>query len=240
MKRVYIFFCGDLTAANIEATSTFTALSIDDVPIGASTPETGMFTTLKATSTFTAANIDDVPIGASTPDTGKFTTLEATSTFTATSGETLTGHTITTGSIDSVPIGASSHHTRKFTTLEATGIFTAPSGNMDNVAIGAGVASTGTFSSLQSTGKISTASLQMSGSVLSSIGATDIELDSGDDDIVMNGRVRLTPNDYVPCNSSSRGALLFLPRGGKYELYICRYDTKNPNNGVYEFKKLIS
>ena len=53
----------------LEATGIFTAESIDGVPLGASTPDTGKFTTL-ATCIFTAAIIDDVPIGPSTPNTG--------------------------------------------------------------------------------------------------------------------------------------------------------------------------
>jgi hypothetical protein len=54
-------------------TANFTLTAIDDVPIGATTPSTGAFTTL------TASTIDGAVIGGTTAAAGTFTTLTASS-----------------------------------------------------------------------------------------------------------------------------------------------------------------
>ena len=69
------------------ANAVITGGSVNGTPVGATTPNTGAFTTLSATSTATlglttAAAINSTPIGNSTPSSGAFTTLSATGTTT--------------------------------------------------------------------------------------------------------------------------------------------------------------
>ena len=64
---------GGVTKASIDKNGNLTATltAIDDVPIGATTPSTGAFTTL------TASTIDGAVIGGTTPAAGTFTDLDS-------------------------------------------------------------------------------------------------------------------------------------------------------------------
>jgi hypothetical protein len=55
--------------------------SLNNTPIGNTTPSTGAFTSLSSTS-FSTTALNNIPIGSITPSTGAFTTLSATGTFT--------------------------------------------------------------------------------------------------------------------------------------------------------------
>ena len=75
-------------------------LSINNSPIGATTPSTGAFTTLSATAgTLVGLAINNSTIGATTPSTGSFTTLSAT-------GGTLSNVTLSAPTINNAAINA--------------------------------------------------------------------------------------------------------------------------------------
>jgi len=94
----------------------------------------------------TGGSINNTPIGASTANTGAFTTLSATGATTF-SGATVvsgsltantfssSGATITGGSINSTAIGGTTAAAGKFTTLEATGVTTVQAGTVSAPAI---------------------------------------------------------------------------------------------------------
>lgn len=85
-------------------------------------------------------SINNTPIGATTANTGKFTTLEATGATTF-SGATVantfssSGATITGGTINSTAIGGSTAAAGKFTTLEAIDVSTVSAGTVSAPAI---------------------------------------------------------------------------------------------------------
>jgi hypothetical protein len=94
----------------------------------------------------TGGSINNTPIGASTANTGAFTTLSATGATTF-SGATVvsgsltantfssSGATITGGTINSTAIGGTTAAAGKFTTLEATGVTTVQAGTVSAPAI---------------------------------------------------------------------------------------------------------
>lgn len=86
-------------------TTVITGGSIDNTPIGATTPSTGSFTTLNSTG-----GALNGTIGATTPAAGAFTSLTAAS--------------LTLASINNTPIGNTTPSTGAFTTLSATGSIT--------------------------------------------------------------------------------------------------------------------
>lgn len=108
---------GSLSVAGPATFSSLTVGSINNTPIGNTTPSSGAFTTLSATgaATFadmTASSLNGAVIGNTSSAAGTFTTLVSTST-------TTLGAVIAT-SIDSTPIGASTASTGRFTTITAT------------------------------------------------------------------------------------------------------------------------
>jgi hypothetical protein len=105
-------------AADYAASWTIASGVINDATIGATTANTGAFTTLSATSTVAGAGITarfatPGPIGNTSASTGAFTTLSATSTV---AGAGITARFATPG-----PIGNTSASTGAFTTLAASG-----------------------------------------------------------------------------------------------------------------------
>ena len=105
-------------AADYAASWTIASGVINNATIGATTANTGAFTTLSATSTvagagFTARFATPGPIGNTSASTGAFTTLSATSTV---AGAGITARFATPG-----PIGNTSASTGAFTTLAASG-----------------------------------------------------------------------------------------------------------------------
>jgi hypothetical protein len=109
--------------------------SIDNTAVGATTPNTGKFTTLSATS------INSTPIGPTTPSTGAFTTLSAN------------GAATFTGSLTASP--ASANVTFSPTGTGTVTINPATLGHIDNTAVGATTPSTGAFTNLSATGTVS-------------------------------------------------------------------------------------
>ncbi len=112
------------------STGAFTTLSassgLNSTAVGNTTPSTGAFTTLAASGAvtgagFTARFSTPGPVGDVTPSTGAFTTLSATSTV---SGAGFTARFSTPG-----PIGNTAASTGAFTTLSSTGTFTPSSTN---------------------------------------------------------------------------------------------------------------
>jgi len=105
-------------AADYAASWTIASGVINNATIGATTANTGAFTTLSATSTVSGAGIDakfasPPAIGSSAAGTGAFTTLSATSTF---------GGSGVDAKFASPPaIGSSAAGTGAFTTLAASG-----------------------------------------------------------------------------------------------------------------------
>ncbi|NUX58652.1 hypothetical protein [Paraburkholderia youngii] len=83
--------------------ATFTNSTLDNTPVGSTTPNTGKFTTLTTTAaatlaslvtaaaTLTGGSINAMPVGATTASSGSFTTLAASS------GATVTGNVVQTG-----------------------------------------------------------------------------------------------------------------------------------------------
>jgi hypothetical protein len=86
-----------VTNAMVADDLTISGGSVNNSPIGASTPSSGVFTTLSATS------INNTPIGNSTPSTGAFTTLGASGAVTITnateSGSPTQGALVVTGGV---------------------------------------------------------------------------------------------------------------------------------------------
>jgi hypothetical protein len=105
-------------AADYAASWTIASGVINNATIGATTANTGAFTTLSATSTFGGSGVDakfasPPAIGSSAAGTGAFTTLSATSTF---------GGSGVDAKFASPPaIGSSAAGTGAFTTLAASG-----------------------------------------------------------------------------------------------------------------------
>jgi hypothetical protein len=105
-------------AADYAASWTIASGVINNATIGATTANTGAFTTLSATSTFGGSGVDakfasPPAIGSSAAGTGAFTTLSATSTF---------GGAGVNAKFASPPaIGSSAAGTGAFTTLAASG-----------------------------------------------------------------------------------------------------------------------
>jgi hypothetical protein len=93
--------------------------SIDAAPIGATTANTGTFTTLTAT----LGSINDVTVGAGSATTGAFTTISSSGLATLNSMSSSSVN-IDGGTIDSTPIGATTANTGSFTTLVASGTVT--------------------------------------------------------------------------------------------------------------------
>ena len=97
--------------------------SIDNTPIGATTPSSGAFTTLSTTGNFTSSHviitggsIDNTPIGTTTPSSGAFTILSASST--------VSGAGFSSYFASPPPIGGTVPASGAFTTLSTTGNFT--------------------------------------------------------------------------------------------------------------------
>lgn len=110
--------------------------SLDNTPIGATTPSTGKFTTLSASSTLTLGNYTGyvyangsgaVTASTTIPNTS-ITGLGTMSTQNANSvsitGGAISGVALTLDSLDNTPIGAATPSTGKFTTLGASGALT--------------------------------------------------------------------------------------------------------------------
>jgi hypothetical protein len=110
--------------------------SLDNTPIGATTPSTGKFTTLSASSTLTLGNYTGyvyangsgaVTASTTIPNTN-ITGLGTMSTQNANSvsitGGAISGVALTLDSLDNTPIGAATPSTGKFTTLGASGALT--------------------------------------------------------------------------------------------------------------------
>lgn len=97
--------------------------SIDNTPIGSTTPSTGAFTNLSASGavTFKSGTIDNVPIGSTTPSSGSFTTLSASGT--------VSGAGITSLFASPPAIGGTAAAAGHFTTLQSTGLFSPSSTN---------------------------------------------------------------------------------------------------------------
>lgn len=96
---------------------TITGGTINNTPIGASTPNTGSFTTLAASSTVSGAGFSTYlasppPIGGTTPNTGAFTTLSASGLITPSSTAgifgTQTNNNATAGSVGEAAVNTSS------------------------------------------------------------------------------------------------------------------------------------
>lgn len=170
--------CVGVLSAGDALLGAITATSLNNTPVGNTTPSTGAFTTLTSSGTttlgaVTAASIngttigasvrgngsfanltanflDNTPIGTNTRSTGAFTTLQSNST-------TTLGATTAT-SINSTPIGATTRSTGAFTTLSSNstttlGATTATS--LNSTPIGAGTPSSGAFTTLSATGDVS-------------------------------------------------------------------------------------
>lgn len=87
-------------------------------------------------SALVGGTVDNTPLGLTTPSTAKFTTLTANAlatltgggsfggTFTALTGALLTAFAISGGTVDGAPIGATTPATARFTTLAASGAAT--------------------------------------------------------------------------------------------------------------------
>jgi hypothetical protein len=124
---------GTETLTNKTLTSpVVTGGSINNTPIGATTANTGAFTTLSASSTVSGTGFSTYlasppAIGGTTAAAGNFTTLGASSTATlntlVSSGATLTG-----GSINNMAVGATTRSTGAFTTLTSNAATTFTAG----------------------------------------------------------------------------------------------------------------
>lgn len=170
-------------------TTVITGGSIDNTPIGATTPSTGSFTTLNSTGgalngtigattpaagTFTSltaasltlASINNTPIGNTTPSTGAFTTLSATGSITPsqTAGivGTTTNNSVTTGSVGEFVTATTGSSVPLTTTIAANVIsISLTAGDWD---IGGGIAIIGSTANMtDSTGGASVTSATFGG-----------------------------------------------------------------------------
>lgn len=159
---------------------------INGVPIGATTPASGAFTTLTASSavtfnslsssgaTLTGGSINGVPVGATTASTGAFTTLSASG---AVSGVGFSNYLASPPAIGSTAAGSGA-----FTTLSASSTVSGTGFSTylaSPPAIGGTTANTGRFTTLTTTGaatlsSLSTASASLTGGSIdgTAIGAT--------------------------------------------------------------------
>ena len=116
--------------------------TIDNAPIGQTTPAAGNFTTLASTG-----GAVNGTVGATTPNTGAFTTLSASST--------VSGAGFTSLFASPPPVGSTAANTGAFTTLSASSTVSG-TGFVNRFAspgpIGNTAASTGAFTTLSSTG----------------------------------------------------------------------------------------
>jgi hypothetical protein len=166
----------------------------------------------------TGGSVNNTPVGATTPSTGAFTTLTATTPVAVTSGGTGSNTaagartnlglgtiatqnsnnvTVTGGTIDNTPVGQTTAAAGSFTTLNSTG-------GALNGTVGATTPNTGTFTTLNSTGGALNGTL--GATTPSTIAATTISATGTITPNQTNGIVGTTTNNNA--NAGSVGEVI--------------------------------